>query len=470
MTLVARKQNREILLVSLVVLLLLAGVWGWNMWIQKNEESPPPTPVVKTEKPEPLPEPEQPDQYYYQSLAELRQSSVNSKNIDKAIDLQKKAIQADPQNTLYHLALLETYINQGNMIEAGKELDQLESLGVDSGNLKPLQTFLSYWQDKPADLKRFDVPAPAGPNQPHLYSISWSHQGARMVVRVPEAIDQAAYFLLEAESGDLKKIGTFPAPPNQRPLLWTPDDSQVLVPTPNEVLLLSILDWNIVQRWTHKDILRWALSPSGDKLAYSDTSGIWLSTPTGNSPTLIKESRGQNESIVAPLVSSWSPDEARLLFINGFYEGSRGLYELDLATGQEKMLCDFYDIIQASYSPDGQRAAFSQCAYGAEHNKSYILEPGSPVLEPREVWGGVSLPRLSWGADGNKLYFESNWPGGQTSSLLWCKSADGKQSIIPISYHMGIINSWAISAAGDYCAYFHQPVDGVPATLWIVRI
>jgi len=111
------------------------------------------------------------------------------------------------------------------------------------------------------------------------------------------------------------------------------------------------------------EIVRWAIGEPGmaaSRIAFTMTDG------EGNKDIYVIDSDGENlrrltehrDLLESP---TWSPDGARIAFTS-WRSGVPRIYELDVATGQEKMLPDVRgdgDYITPAYHPDGATIAFS---------------------------------------------------------------------------------------------------------------
>ncbi|HZR64119.1 MAG TPA: winged helix-turn-helix domain-containing protein [Terriglobales bacterium] len=166
-----------------------------------------------------------------------------------------------------------------------------------------------------------------------------------------------------------------------------------------------------------------AISPDGNYLAYSDTTGLYLKLiRTGETHAL----NLPTDFYATPV--SWFPDGAHLLVNGGEKREADGLWSLSIYGGQPRKVID--SALTGFVSPDGQRIAVLRGSpdwgvYGSEI-WTYNADGTNPVRSVPGV-ANSAIGGLAWSPDGRRIaYTLTRWYGHSSdTSTIEIAGPDG---------------------------------------------
>jgi len=169
-----------------------------------------------------------------------------------------------------------------------------------------------------------------------------------------------------------------------------------------------------------------AFSPDGERIAFwsnRDGGGIFVMGATGESVRRLTDF-GYNPS--------WSPDGGSVLVAteyipNPYGRGTRSqLWRVDVATGERTRLDrEGDDIVQARYSPSGQRIAFWGLPAGTGKRVLYTMPAGGGEATALTDDDAINWNPV-WSADGRSLYFLSDRGGNMNVWRMPIDEASGE--------------------------------------------
>jgi Tol biopolymer transport system component len=198
-----------------------------------------------------------------------------------------------------------------------------------------------------SDVRRLDTSFDTRP--------AWSPTGDRIAY---VGADRALYSV-EPDGTDRQRVVSRVHPYGAEAATWSPDGSMLGFSSGRDVFVVPAGGGearNITEGLdgTHEDP---AWSPRGDRIA--------LVTNLGTAIDIVRIDGGPSLHVVSQLPMdydgtrlSWSPDGQRLLYSHRYSSSqrSRGVYEIDVATGAQRAAAPFG--MDATYSHDGTRIAF----------------------------------------------------------------------------------------------------------------
>ena len=144
--------------------------------------------------------------------------------------------------------------------------------------------------------------------------------------------------------------------------------------------------------------------PAGQRIAFS---ADWKGPPNLQ---LLELSSGKTRELVpfdrlVQWVSSWTPDGATLGYSFSSGGRGRGLWTVELATGERRAIrTTEFNEADPTISPDGRRVAFVSDSSGS--NEVYLMSfPGGGELVQLSMDGGTNP---QWNSDSRELFFGSN--------------------------------------------------------------
>ncbi len=202
-----------------------------------------------------------------------------------------------------------------------------------------------------------------------------------------------------------------------------------------------------------------AWSPDGDVIAFAttgETDGV------ANSEIHLLDAAGNLQRLTYNTGSdewpAWSPDGGRIAFASNL-DGDMGIYLLDLATGQTRMLVNTpaYET-QPAWSPDGRWIAFTRKESAADGGDLWLVAPNGSL---RQLTATGDAGEPAWSPDGRWLAFtrgiDTNNDGriGQGDHAdIWAISIDDGTlwPLVESAYHEWGA-SWAPPAGSDADPY-----------------
>lgn len=177
-----------------------------------------------------------------------------------------------------------------------------------------------------------------------------THNGRRVIAITDIATGAQQMF----PKPNRRRFTAYWMPDNRRVMLLTQDDY-----TPTEALYLLDTDTGDTELLFEAVLLRAALSPDTQHVAYSNESGLYLVDRHTNTDTRLIEARSYE-----PHFSNltFSPDGTQLMYFAGWSNGAYrdGLYLYDLTSGETLHIAQdrrIVDLHEAVWSPDGAQIA-----------------------------------------------------------------------------------------------------------------
>ncbi|GMV05447.1 MAG: hypothetical protein AMXMBFR53_17250 [Gemmatimonadota bacterium] len=209
-------------------------------------------------------------------------------------------------------------------------------------------------------------------------------------------------------------------------------------------------------------LVQWATGEPGmaaSRIAFS------LANDQGHKELYLIDSDGENLRRVTSygsitLSPTWHPSGERLAFTS-YKDGEQRIYELDLATGREKVLPAVRDggYITPEYAPDGQTLAFTVSGGTRSGLFTYNLERDCCLahLSGGPRWDDLSP---SYSPDGRRLVFNTNRFGTQVPQIMVMPAQGGEPDMVsPYEYGRG----------GYYSAPEWSPVNDLIAFHGAIR-
>ncbi len=165
-----------------------------------------------------------------------------------------------------------------------------------------------------------------------------------------------------------------------------------------------------------------AVSPDGTQIAFMRIAdghpAIFVADIDGKHADQVTGLPGQPGCGCGSFDPMWSPDGTRLAFSGTNQAGNRGIYLLDVATGDIGLLTHeggtWFEVTPA-WSPDGTEIVFAEGRWNAEPAGSGVIltttiRPGGRGIRSVAVNKGAIHP--SWSPTGPEVVFAANVPGG----------------------------------------------------------
>jgi TolB protein len=192
------------------------------------------------------------------------------------------------------------------------------------------------------------------------------------------------------------------------------------------------------------------------------TQDLWVVDYDGENLRRLTRHRPADGAHAITMSPAWSPDGRRIAFTSYKDDGMPRVYELNLATGQERRVptARTGDYITPAYHPDGERLYFAVTGGHLGGIYSYnivrqccfetIMEGRSDDISP------------AFGPDGRRFVFNSNRLG-ENAPQIYLAGSDGDrpQILSPYTYgRPGFYNSPDWSPVGDRVA-FHGRLERI---------
>jgi dipeptidyl aminopeptidase/acylaminoacyl peptidase len=165
-----------------------------------------------------------------------------------------------------------------------------------------------------------------------------------------------------------------------------------------------------------------AVAPDGTQIAFLRTAdghpAIFVADIDGSHAKQLTGLPGQPGCGCGSFDPAWAPDGTQLAFSGTNEAGNRGIYVLDIATGNIRLLTHetgtSFEMTPA-WSPDGTEIVFAGGSWDANPAGSGVIlrtsvQPGGPGERSVAVAKGAINP--SWSPTGPDIVFAANVPGG----------------------------------------------------------
>jgi len=259
---------------------------------------------------------------------------------------------------------------------------------------------------------------PRGKAWSHVSGISWSPDGSELALAYTvgrvESVTDGYVYVIGMEKGKPRiltltktSMGEVSGP------AWSPTSNQI-------AFFVSGSEWDPGGIWlVHTDDteapvflevgLSCAWSPDGEQIAIAEARGDYqiyiLNTYTGKKHQILQFSREGQYAVDSGI--SWSPKGDKLAFSYGLAsDKTASIYELDLVSGESRLLIEGGVHQFPSWSSDGTMVAFSGGPNVAEQTLVIIRTDDGSTIKPLDI---VGVGPVAWSPDGNTIAFE--WKG-----------------------------------------------------------
>jgi Tol biopolymer transport system component len=262
---------------------------------------------------------------------------------------------------------------------------------------------------------------PRGQAWSHVSGISWSPDGTELALTWmfggADLIPEGYIYIADVEEGkpriltQTKADGEFVSP------TWSPTANQIAFYSngwdSGSIRLVDIDGENPPPFLREGASCAWA--PDGERIAIGDLMGMIytiyvLNIHTGEQRQVFQVSEEGKYVVGGDL--SWSPVGDRLAFSLGLYDQDRStpttidIHELDLISGESRLLTEGGQNRYPSWSPDGTMIAFSGGESWQEQTLVITRVDDNSTIRPFDV---VGIGPVAWSPDGSKIAFE--WKG-----------------------------------------------------------
>lgn len=223
-------------------------------------------------------------------------------------------------------------------------------------------------------------------------------------MRLVAAAVAATAVFLTAGSG-----GSRPVQPAYASPSWSPDGSEIAFVqawgSTGAVVLVRASDLRLQRVVRTKILMQVAWSPTGDRIAYAASDGVFV----------IRRDGGSRRRLGAGAGLAWSPDGSRLAFDSS----SGGPIRVAKADGRgaRKVTAGRYDGSPA-WSPDGQRLVFSRSPTAGADPSLFVVGSDGNGLHSLGVQGAAA----AWSPDGTRIAF---WRRTRDGVALAVAGTDG---------------------------------------------
>jgi Tol biopolymer transport system component/DNA-binding winged helix-turn-helix (wHTH) protein len=261
---------------------------------------------------------------------------------------------------------------------------------------------------------------------------AFSHSGEYLAYGCFRSEEEAALYSFLLPDGKPKMIMPFLVDPNG--LTWSADDKKLIYSRyigrgSDELGEVTVASGSVKRLALEGSALRPAVSPRGDKLAYSSisvSSTIWrkdLLHPESQGLELIPSSRAQYDA-------QYSPDGKRIAFAS-LRSGLQGVWiSNDDGSNVVQISDPSYMSGSPQWSPDGNRIAFD--SRPLDRWEIYVADVGE--RKPEKLVTNVSgVFRPHWSRDGKWIYFSSNETG--RAGIYRCPASGGDAVLLSKDVH-----------------------------------
>lgn len=258
---------------------------------------------------------------------------------------------------------------------------------------------------------------PRGRAWSHVYAMSWSPDGSELalahVVGRVEGVTEGYLYVIGIEKRK-PRILTLTTTNNgevSEPA-WSPTSNQIAFFTNGS-------DWDPAGIWlvrsddTESPVFllggnSCAWNPDGERIAIADYSGYViyvLNTRTGERQEVLRFFEEGHYASGGGI--SWASKGDRLAFAYGLADQKNlmSIYELDLETGESRLLIEGEMYLSPSWSPDGTMLAFSGGPTLLDQTLMIMRMADGSIIKPLDTGTGS----IAWSPDGSKIAFE--WEG-----------------------------------------------------------
>jgi tetratricopeptide (TPR) repeat protein len=235
-------------------------------------------------------------------------------------------------------------------------------------------------------------------------------------------------------------------------------DGKIVLRNGKELVFFDANDFKVLRTVKLPVFDRWLeVSPDGSRMVYVQ-QGLWLAD-LNNSRRILLARAGKERLL--PSQPQWSPAGDKVLYIDMYYEGSGGIWVIDLNSDEKKKIVDLDGCFGARWTNDGQAITFGARGYGQEEPPAmYIYDLGTS--NTRRIPFGQNYAAISFSPDGQRLLLQ--W----MEETLWVKDI-AEDTPRLITKKPGYFRScW--SPDGRYLVYGHQFRRDQPPSFWLVDL
>ncbi|MBE3573677.1 MAG: PD40 domain-containing protein [Moorella humiferrea] len=235
-------------------------------------------------------------------------------------------------------------------------------------------------------------------------------------------------------------------------------DGKIVLRNGKELVFFDANDFKVLRTVKLPVFDRWLeVSPDGSRMVYVQ-QGLWLADLNNSRRILLAEA---DKERLLPSQPQWSPAGDKVLYIDMYYEGSGGIWVIDLNSGEKKKIVDLDGCFGARWTNDGQAITFGARGYGQEGPPAmYIYDLGTG--NTRRIPSGQNYAAISFSPDGQRLLFQ--W----MEETLWVKDITEDRPRL-ITKKPGYFRAcW--SPDGRYLVYGHQFRRDLPPSFWLVDL